>query len=158
MLAVGYNALTLARSLARSGPYETKSFATRLDFLRVAEKWREWGREEYKSLWGFVLGCSRAEGTVAASMQQCEWKITAQHWPQLRCFPCLLHDTLYQPSPALDHLLAFTQNDNIPAWLPPNYNVLCELIHYVVIVFAMFSLLLLLDMLIFCRNDKKYVD
>lgn len=39
--AAGYNALTLARSLARSCPYETKLFATRHGFLRVSEWVRE---------------------------------------------------------------------------------------------------------------------
>lgn len=103
--AAGYNASTLAHSLARSRPYETKSFAVgsvscgfQSESQRERERMRQGEREGEKGIQKPV-GIrarlqSKAKGTAATSMQQCEWKITAQHWPRLCCFPRLLRDTL----------------------------------------------------------------
>lgn len=111
--APGYTALHLLAS------YKSKAFATPLGFLWVAARKRE-GKEERKkkkSLWGFVLGCSGAEGTAAASTQQREWKATAQRWPQLCCFPLLLHDTLCRSRSIVSHSQTSAINDNTSAWL-----------------------------------------
>lgn len=76
--AAGYTALHLLTS------YKTKAFATLLGFLWVAEE---------KACGDSCSAAAEPEEQRRLLTQPCEWKSTAQHWPQLCCFPSFTRHT-----------------------------------------------------------------